>query len=114
MKFGFNDTMTFGAHKGKTVKEILDKSPHWACWLREEKKKSGQATPFTKEVHDELDRLIRKSKTLQKQYQPWNLSGDSLGDVMAAAVAKAEEKEVRMKSEDEEREIAYAGEWGAW
>ena len=38
MKFGFNDTMTFGAHKGKTVKAFfldgnrtpyLERQPGW-------------------------------------------------------------------------------------
>lgn len=114
MKFGLNDTLTFGKHKGKIVKAVLQEAPHWACWLRDEKKKTGEATPFTKEVHDEIDRMIRSSRTLKRQYQPWDVKDGNLEQMLGGRVMEAQEEEQRHQAELSERDLAYAGEWGAW
>lgn len=114
MKFGVNDVLTFGKHKGKTLKDVLATEAHWACWLREEKKKSGQPTPFTKEAHDAIDACIKSSRTLKKQYAVWNMGDANLEQMLGGRVMEAQEEAQRHQAELNERDLAYAGEWGAW
>lgn len=114
MKFGLNDTLTFGKHKGKTLKDVLAAEAHWACWLREEKKKSGQPTPFTKEAHDAIDAEILKSRNLKKQYRLWKVGEANLEAILDGRQMEAQEQEQAEQKAFNERNAAYDNEWGAW
>ena len=68
MSIGINDKFAFGKYKGKFFAEVMlePDGPSWCCWLREEKKRSGQPRAFDTEANRVIDEAIRDSRTLRK------------------------------------------------
>lgn len=113
MSIGINDTFTFGKYKGRTFANVMTNDPdgaHWCCWLREEKKKSGQPRAFNKEANDVIDVAIRNSKTLRKKYQVWGATEQDLQEITRRQVEAQKQREAANR----QRDLAYADQWGAW
>lgn len=71
---GLNAVLKFGKHKGKTIGELVatgSEGVGYLVWLREEKKKAGDATFFTGEIHSLLNDAIGKSRSLKSKYRVW-------------------------------------------
>ncbi|MCL2874695.1 MAG: hypothetical protein FWF12_00070 [Betaproteobacteria bacterium] len=116
MSIGIDDTFKFGKHKGKTFAEVMliSDGPGWCAWLRSEKKKTSGVTGFSKEANDVIDEAIRNDRYLRSKFQIENMTPTDLEkaikrQVDAAAKAAAEEERAVAV-----RDLAYAGQWGAW
>lgn len=72
MNLSLMDTLPFGKHKGKTIKEVLSQAPSYLVWLRETRRKENADIRFFSEgVSMLLDDEIRGNPSLQKNYKPW-------------------------------------------
>ena len=49
------DKLTFGKHKGKTIKEILDIDPQYLVWLHQETEHKLQSKIYNKAQLDSRD-----------------------------------------------------------
>ena len=106
---GANDRFPFGKFKGQFVVNVVEQDPQYCCWLRNEKRKSGQGRVFDAAINAHLDKLIRaaKSKSSLKKHTPFEeLAAETAGEIdVATAVAHRE------FVADEHRVLAYA-DWG--
>lgn len=112
MSIGINDEFGFGKFKGKTFSEVmlLPDGPNWCCWLRETKKSAGEPRAFNVAANKVIDEAIRNSRTLRKKYQVWDATESDVHD----AIKRQVEAQAEMQAADQQRDMAYAGQWGAW
>lgn len=100
MNLTLTDRMPFGKHKGKTLEVLLKENPGYLVWLREERKKNQKDERFfSAQMSALLDTEILKSKSLRREYKPWNLSLPT-----QVSIATPTEREP---------ELSYDGYWGA-
>lgn len=115
MSIDINDVFQFGKHKGAKFSDVVLTSDGagYCCWLREEKRRSGQGRAFTVAANAVIDEAIRGNKSLMKKYKPWNIEEATL-EVVNGAI----ERDARAAAESEviaeARNAAYAKDWGAW
>lgn len=101
---GLVDTMPFGKkHKGKTIEAIYKEDASYLLWLRDQRKKDGDAEFFDREVLTLLDETLLKDKYLKTKHQSWGNTMLPQGPVTAPAAAV-----------EASTEFAYADSWGAF
>ena len=108
--YGMLSALPFGKYKGHEVKWIVENDPGWLCWLRQEQKKEAKNS-FAKDVHDALDKEIDQHKSLRK-FQKWN--APDINALLDGRIRQEEIREAASAAGLEVRDMAYAGQWGAW
>ena len=114
MSLALNDSFPFGKYKHQRLADVLKADPGYFCWLRENSKAEGKPDKFKIEVHAEIDKAIAGSRALSNKYTPWNKKAVDLDKVLKGRSQQAAARDERVASEEEQRELHYAGEWGAW
>lgn len=124
-----SDVMVIGRHKGQTVRDVMEKSPTYLMWWREEAKRKGQPDPFTPEVHKELNSIITNNKNVQFKFKTWPVSKEpkttpkakdnpftSYARSYVEHMAREEAAQLaNIEAAHKEEVIAhYNEEWGAW
>ena len=123
MKLGFDDVMTFGKQRGKTIREVFEREPSYLFWLRDTKKAEGRDF-FTLDVYLALNEYLKgddkNAKYLARKYSLFTPASakaklTNSDDPYANVARKYFENEAAAAVNAESERIAnYSKTWGSW